>query len=116
MIGEIIKNHPMDNDLDTGWIPVFSQYPSITNEQKLINSIQIYWLDVSGILDGEIEIFASSNPDTSSLGSKIQVNTPSNIDDSYLLLVHPSFEYLRFIYRKNNINSGRLYITLSYNQ
>ncbi len=106
----------MNNDLDTGWIPVFSQYPSTIDEPKQLNSIQIYWQDVSGNFDGEIEILASSNPDTSSIGSKIIVNSVSNINDSYLLVVNPSFEYLRFIYRKNNILNGLLSITLSYNK
>ncbi len=116
MISEIIKNHPMNNDLDTGWIPVFSTYPTVFDEDMPINSVQIFWKEVTGELDGEIEIIASSHPDTASVGSKITINSASNIDDSYLFIVHPSFEYLRFIYRKNNISNGKLTISLSYNQ
>lgn len=116
MISEVIKNHDMSLNLETYWIPLRQE--EIMGQRKVMDavSIQIIWDSVVGTLDGLIELYVTNELNSRSLlGSQI-VNSISNRNNSVLINLSLSYEYLKIKYSKNNILSGRLNVIIKYEE
>lgn len=115
MTMEVIKDQAMSSDFESDWIPV--QIDKIANfgKNSFADSLQIYWEDVTGTLDGKIELFISNVQDSMTLGNTYNIETASNIDDSeFIVLSHILFKYLKIKYTKNNITGGKLNAILAF--
>lgn len=117
MIQEIIKDHNMDNDLETGWIPVFIDKIRNFGEKARAESLEIYWNDVTGDLDGKIQLFISNGQGSKALGNTYDIDGSSNVEDcEFIVLDHINFKYLKIKYIKNSITGGTLNAVLGFGE
>lgn len=117
MIQEIIKDHNMDDDLETDWMPVFIDEISNFGKKARAESLELYWKDVTGVLDGEIQIFISNGQGGKALGNTYFIEEPSNIEDcEFIVLDHINFKYLKIKYIKNNITGGTLNAVIGFGE
>ena len=110
----IFKDMPMHSNAESKWIPVRTERVSghIIKSEAL--SLQISWHSVEGTPDGEITIGCSNDLNSLAAGTTINVNSYSNLDDPELLIINPSFKYLKLKYTANSITGGVLNAVISY--
>jgi hypothetical protein len=115
MTMEIVKDHDMSLDLETDWIPVQLDEISNFGKRAIAESLQISWHNVTGTLNGEIEVYISNDQYGQSLGNTYSIDTESNIEDcEFIVLSHIHFKYIKLKYSKNSITDGILNVNLSY--
>jgi hypothetical protein len=114
MIAEILKNKTMNDNFETGWFPAKLDPISNMGKVGIASSLQISWTDVTGTLDGIIEIYASNDISSKSLGRSINVNSGTNEIDSEMLLFYGNFNYLKIKFIKNGISSGKMTAIIDY--
>jgi len=110
---EFIKNHAMANNLETHWIPIVMN----TISQKRISkasSLQIYWNNVLGTLNGFINLYMTNDFKTKSLVATYNINTISNKLNSILIELNPIYGFIKLEYSKNQIMAGQLNAILNY--
>jgi hypothetical protein len=114
MINEFIRDLPMDSDYESEWIPVFQEEISGYRKSAIAQSVQITWNNADGLLDGRIDIIASNNMVSSSVGTSLFVTSVSNISNSEMLVLNPLFLYIKIKYTANNITNGYLSANIFY--
>jgi hypothetical protein len=112
MINELIQDAQMDSNYESDWIPIFQEEISGIRKKTTAQSLQILWYGVEGNLDGTIELYATNDMITASLGATIIINSTSNINNSQMFLINPLFNYIKIKYTANNITAGTLNATI----
>ncbi|MBI5325029.1 MAG: hypothetical protein HZB41_07140 [Ignavibacteriae bacterium] len=112
MISEIIKNCLMNSNFETEWFPI--QYELPNDGIKSASSVQVSWKDVTGTLDGTIEIIASVDQVMESIGCTLNINSDYNVSDSEMFLLYPSFNYIKLKFTKNGITGGMMNAVIQY--
>ena len=113
MISEIIRNRMMNVDFETEWFPVRLD-PFNGDMKSSAVSIQISWKDVTGTLDGTIEVLASNDQLMESIGTSININSENNESDSEMFVLYPSFNFIKLKYTKNGITGGKMNAVIQY--
>ena len=110
MISEIINNS-MDADFGTLWIP-------LTDSSGKLNatSLQLTWKNVTGILNGIINIYTANSQDYGSLALTIDVDSATNENDTCMITVYPMYYLLRIEFQKNGITGGLINGFLYYSE
>lgn len=86
-----------------------------TGSRKIrAKSIEFIWSEVSGFLNGNIELYFSNDLDSKSLCCSFAINTENNKDDTDLFIIENNFEYMTAKYIKNGISSGKVKIIIKY--
>ncbi len=114
MLWELIRNWSMQNRWESQWIP-FEMENFQYSKKVYLNavSIEFNWEDVEGILDGKICFIVSNNQRTYKILKEIQIDTASNLNNTYFLnIFYPSFQYFKIEYEPNGISNGRLTIAV----
>ncbi|OGU40529.1 MAG: hypothetical protein A2X61_13635 [Ignavibacteria bacterium GWB2_35_12] len=114
MLSEIIRNRGMNEDFGTEWFPVQPD-PFKGPEMKVSAvSLQISWKDVTGTPDGKIDVIASDDLVMESIGTTVNINSANNESDSEMLLLFPSFRFIKLKYTKNGITGGTMNAVIEY--
>ncbi len=108
----IIKNHHMGNDIESAWIPM--QMNNFNNSKSEITSLQIIWDNVTGTLNGFINIFVTNNINFKSLLVTYNINTNSNKNSAVIIEINPIYSFLKINYSKNQITSGQLNVIANF--
>jgi hypothetical protein len=114
MNAEIIYNMSMDSDFESDWFPINSEGSGSKSSSRVASSLQVTWDNVSGILNGKIEVLSSNDAVSQVVGYTLNINTNSNIEDSELLILQPGFNFIKLKYNKNGILNGILNAVLTY--
>jgi hypothetical protein len=112
MINEIIQNAQMGSNYESEWIPIVQEEIYGIRKKSSAESLQLLWYNVEGTLDGIIELYASNDMSSPSLGATVAVNSTSNMNNSQMFLINPLFNYIKVKYTANNISSGILNVTM----
>ncbi len=110
MLWELIRNWNMQNRWESHWIP-FEIEDFQSSRKNYLNavSIEISWDGAEGILAGKVFFIVSNNQNTYKILKEIQIETASNLNNSYFLnIFYPSFQYFKIEYEPNGITNGRL--------
>ncbi len=114
MIAEIFKNNTMSDNFETEWFPAKLDPVSNMGKIGIASSLQLTWKDVTGTLDGIIEVYASNDASLKSLGKTISVNTTTNEADSEMFLFIGYFSYFKIKFIKNGISGGKMTAIIDY--
>ena len=68
MESEIFSSAPMNADQESEWIAVSIDKYGKNYRQSMANSLQIVWQDVTGGMDGTIQLLVTNNPDHQTKG------------------------------------------------
>ena len=113
MTSEIIRNRNMNTDFETEWFPI--QFDPFNNEMKAVaSSVQVSWKDVTGTLNGSVEVIASNDQVMNSIGCTLNINSGFNETDSEMLILYPSFNYIKLKFTKNGITGGTMNAVIQY--
>lgn len=114
MVVKFLKDHDMSENFESQYIAVSNlPYPGHVYS---IAGLQISWKNVSGTQNGVIKLLASYDKESNSYLKTFSVDSKSNENDALFVVCLPYFEYLKLIYEKNDIESGLLNISISYNE
>jgi hypothetical protein len=102
----------MNVDFETEWFPI--QYDSPNDGIKSASSIQVSWKNVEGTLNGIVEVIASDDQVMESIGCTLYINSDFNETDSEMLLLYPSFNFIKLKYTKNGITGGTMNAVIQY--
>jgi hypothetical protein len=117
MIIEIIKYQDMSGDFETDWFPVLLDEINNFGRKAIAESLQISWQNVTGTLDGKIDIYISNDQHGQSMGNTYLIDTTSNIEDcEFIVLSHIHFKFIKLKYSKNSITGGLLNANLSFSE
>lgn len=103
----------MNVDFETEWFSV--RLDPFNGEMKSSAvSIQINWKDVTGALNGTIDVIASDDQVMESMGTTVNINSENNESDSEMFVLYPSFNFIKLKYTKNGISGGTLNAVIQY--
>ena len=111
---EIISAHPMQNELVTDPVPL--RIKRNTAHIFVAASMQFIWKAVEGIADAKIEIFASIDENSESLGRSINIECTDNTQDAEMFIINPMFDFIRIKYTPNSVTAGELSCFINYQE
>jgi len=112
MLSQIINSLDMSNGYDSDWIPLFTG----EGQHKAATSLQVVWGEVTGTLDGTIEILVSNDAESGVVAVIIEIDIVSNIEDSTMISIYPFYRFLKMKYTKNAITGGVLNAVLNFSK
>lgn len=104
----------MANDFETNWLPLRMEGAQTFGGAREAASLQIYWSEADGTLDGTIDVYLTNDQNGKSLAGSYTVDCAENKDDAILIELSQSCEYLKILYTKNGVTDGYLNAVLSY--
>ncbi len=107
-----LDKQPLNSDFQTDWIPM--EQTILGKTEFVAASAQISWENVTGTLNGNLQVQVSNDGVTPSFISNISVNCAMNKDNAEILSVESVFRYIRFSFSKNGIASGTMDIIMNY--
>ena len=108
MILNIFKNADAAFDLISGAVPVHVN----SSIPKSAVSLQIWWQDIQGTIDGKIKIYASNVKPAKKKIAEVNINSAENADDAVFFQIIPVYRFIYFEYVKNSISSGKINASL----
>jgi len=102
----------MSNNIESPWIPM--QMHNFNNTKSELSSIQIFWDNVTGNLNGFVNILVTNNIAAKSILLTYSINSSSNKNNSIIVAVEPIYTFVKIYYTKNQINSGQLNVVANF--
>lgn len=104
----------MSLDYETRFHPVVIREISGERSKLTAVSLQVYWNALQGNKDGIIQIIATNDTKSESIGKQIKTLATSNALDAEIMLLQPAFRYIKAKYYANGNSAGQLSILLNY--
>lgn len=104
MILNIFKNANAASDLLSGAVPVHVN----SSIPKSAVSLQIWWQDMQGTLDGKIIIYASNLKPAKKKIAEVSIDCADNVNDTVFFQIIPVYRFIYVEYIKNGITGGRI--------
>ena len=112
MVMNILRNHDMSYDTVTNWMPMYME--GINKKNSKLVSMQIFWKNAVGTLNGFINVYVTNNIEGKGLSATYNINTASNTNNSILVELDSVFSFIKIEYAKNQITGGQLNAILNY--
>ncbi|MGA2296009.1 MAG: hypothetical protein ABSG15_00490 [FCB group bacterium] len=116
MLTEILNNLPMNEDYETDWFPLISESLYKNSKKATAESLQISWYNVTGTLNGTIELISSNDMENSVSGLSVRIDSSSNQSNAVLIVLLSVFRYFKLKYTKNGITNGSLSAVVAYSE
>ena len=111
MISEILSNIPMNINFESEWFPVNVR---LSGKDFRAASLQLSWNNVSVNPDAVIEIYVSNNQHEAVFLSDFLISSLDTKSDAKLIILSPSYEYIRLKYIRRTVTSGLLNAIIYY--
>ena len=108
MIIDIVRNHDMGYDFESGFIPVVLNEGASQPQSPTMISLQISWSGIVGTAGGAIEIIGSNSFDAVPITRSIYFDTYTKFSDSCMIIINPIFRFLKLKYMNGGLTGGGL--------
>lgn len=109
---EIYFNYNLNSEFQTEWLP--TSIRGFKEPVFKIKSIQLAWLNVSGIKDGSLKLLLSNDEAKYTIKEIIEINSADNSNDVVIIDIDTGAEFIGFQFCRNNIIGGKIEIIAIY--
>lgn len=104
---EVMREEPAEFSLDSQWMPIR------TGNKKAV-SLQVIWQNLTGTLNGRIDVLVTNDTRYSSFLTSFAVDSADNANDAAKLIIDAPFRFLKLEYIPNGITGGDISAIINY--
>jgi hypothetical protein len=111
MIIRLMNNHSANTHFSSKWVDVA---PEMKGRNEKVVSLQITWSGIVGPMTGNLLLIGANDQGNAGYRKMYRINSPSNYDDSELIVIRQVFKFFKIVYIPVGIIAGQISAHLYY--